>query len=173
MCLCCTTAVSLVRLFLAVVTLAGATAAAAVGATLSAPYRGRHADRLFTICYLPINLLVLLAIVRHHSHVRPVLRIVGGFVGFTVAVSAVPLVRRAPRCPPFFFLHAASSYQRWLFLSVHLLLLVLKLRWFQLPLLRLVFGSGQLPPAAGCYGMGGGSCCQHLPFVSIACCLNH
>ncbi|GAB4815688.1 hypothetical protein N2152v2_002734 [Parachlorella kessleri] len=57
-----------------------------------AQYPGRHADRLFTVCYLPVNLLVLLLVVRHHTRVRPLLRIVGGFVGFTLAVSAVPLL---------------------------------------------------------------------------------
>ena len=61
--------------------------------------QGRHADRLFTVCYLPVNLAVLLLVVRHHTRVRPLLRIVGGFVGFTLAVSAVPLVSLGGTAP--------------------------------------------------------------------------
>lgn len=65
--------------------------------TYALPFlQGRHADRLFTVSYLPVNFLVLLAVIRHHTCLRPSVRIVGGFLGFTLAVSAVPLV--SPAC---------------------------------------------------------------------------
>lgn len=51
-----------------------------------------HVDRLVTVTYLPINFIVLAFLVRHHVHVRPKLRIIGGFVIFSVAVLAMPLV---------------------------------------------------------------------------------
>lgn len=55
--------------------------------------QGKHTDRLLTVSYLPINLVVIAAMVRWHASVRPRLRILGGLGGFTLAISAVPLVR--------------------------------------------------------------------------------
>ena len=54
--------------------------------------QGKHTDRLLTISYLPVNLAVIATMVHMHSRVRPRLRIVGGLLGFTLAISAVPLV---------------------------------------------------------------------------------
>lgn len=56
--------------------------------------QGKHTDRLMTISYLPVNLVVIAALVRWHAHVHTRLRILSGLAGFTLAVSAVPLVRR-------------------------------------------------------------------------------
>ena len=49
-----------------------------------------------TISYLPVNLVVIAAMVHCHAAVRPRLRILGGLLGFTLSISAVPLVRAAP-----------------------------------------------------------------------------
>lgn len=56
--------------------------------------QGKHTDRLLTVSYLPANLVVIAAMVHYHAHMRPRLRIMGGLLGFTLAVSAVPLVSR-------------------------------------------------------------------------------
>lgn len=60
---------------------------------LAHPVQGKHTDRLLTVSYLPVNLVVIAAMVRWHARVRPRLRILGGLAGFTLAISAVPLVR--------------------------------------------------------------------------------
>lgn len=52
--------------------------------------QGKHIDRLFTITYLPINLVMLAAMIRWHAAVRPRLRIVGGLSGFTLASKCCP-----------------------------------------------------------------------------------
>lgn len=62
-------------------------------AAISPNSQGKHTDRLLTVSYLPVNLIVIAAMVRWHAHVRPRLRILGGLAGFTLAISAVPLVR--------------------------------------------------------------------------------
>ena len=46
-----------------------------------------------TISYLPVNLVVIAAMVHLHLRVRPRLRILCGLLGFTLSISAVPLVR--------------------------------------------------------------------------------
>ncbi|KAL4434383.1 hypothetical protein ABPG75_000824 [Micractinium tetrahymenae] len=61
-----------------------------------ARYPGKHTDRLLTVAYLPINLVVIAAMVHWHARMRPVLRIVTGLVGFTLAIAAVPLLDLAP-----------------------------------------------------------------------------
>ena len=56
------------------------------------PLQGQHTDRLLTICYLPVNLAVIAALVHWHDALRPRLRILGGLLGFTLAMSLIPLV---------------------------------------------------------------------------------
>lgn len=55
--------------------------------------QGRHADRLFSICYLPVQLLVLASMMYDESRwpTRP--RILLGLAGFCVAMIIVPAVR--------------------------------------------------------------------------------
>ena len=55
-------------------------------------YPGYQVDRLFTIFYLPVNLIVLAFFIHIHDHVKQRLRIVAGLVAFTAAVLAMPLV---------------------------------------------------------------------------------
>ena len=63
------------------------------------PLQGKHTDRLATISYLPVNLVVIAAMVRCHAVVRPRLRIMSGLLGYTLAISAVPLVSPSCRFP--------------------------------------------------------------------------
>jgi equilibrative nucleoside transporter 1/2/3 len=58
--------------------------------------QGYHVDRLLTICYLPVNFLVLLAFIYAHDRVQQKLRIVAGFVSFTVAVLLTPVMDLFP-----------------------------------------------------------------------------
>ena len=53
-----------------------------------------------TISYLPVNLVVIAAMVHFHLRVRPRLRILGGLLGFTLSLSAVPLVRAVTERSP-------------------------------------------------------------------------
>lgn len=59
-------------------------------------YPGYHVDRLLTVCYLPVNFLVLLAFIYAHDRVQQRLRIVAGFIVFTVAVSLTPVIDLFP-----------------------------------------------------------------------------
>ena len=60
--------------------------------------QGRHTDRLLTVCYLPVNLATVCAMVCLHGAVRPRLRIQAGLGGFTLALTAVTLVRFMGGC---------------------------------------------------------------------------
>ncbi|KAL4428588.1 hypothetical protein ABPG77_008900 [Micractinium sp. CCAP 211/92] len=64
-----------------------------------ARYPGKHTDRLLTVAYLPVNLVVIAAMVHWHARLRPALRISAGLVGFTLAIAAVPLLDLAPSSP--------------------------------------------------------------------------
>ena len=60
-------------------------------------FPSQHVERLVTVVYLPVNLAVLLAMIRYHHHALATkLRIVGGFVIFTLAVSVMPWVCFGP-----------------------------------------------------------------------------
>ena len=71
-----------------------------LGVPVLPPLQGRHVDRLMTISYLPVNLVVIAAMVHFHLRVRPRLRILGGLLGFTLSISAVPLVRAVTERSP-------------------------------------------------------------------------
>jgi hypothetical protein len=64
----------------------------------SSPIQGKHTDRLLTVCYLPVNLVVIAAMVHWNGRVRPRLRVIAGLLGFTFALLAVTLVRCGMRC---------------------------------------------------------------------------
>ena len=57
------------------------------------PTQGKHVDRLMTVCYLPANLLTLGVIIWARLLARPKLRVVGGMLGFALAMLLVALVR--------------------------------------------------------------------------------
>ena len=60
--------------------------------------KGRHADRLFTVCYLPVQLLILLIMIVYDLHLPLRPRITLGFATFVLVMPAVvPLVSRAPK----------------------------------------------------------------------------
>lgn len=73
------------------------------------------------MAYLPVNLVVIAAMVHWHARVlRPWLRVMAGLVGFTLAIAAVPLVRCEPLRPP--SAHAPGSMQAWSSLESHAVL---------------------------------------------------
>lgn len=65
---------------------------------------------LSAVGFYPVQVLTLL--VRWHSRLRPVVRVVGGFSGFTLAVAAVPLVRTAPSYQPPLLACSARRHNR-------------------------------------------------------------
>lgn len=58
--------------------------------------QGKHADRLFTICYLPTQLAVLALLMLGKDQSRMRLRIVAGLGGFCLIMFSIPLVSRHP-----------------------------------------------------------------------------
>lgn len=75
--------------------------ATALPSALPLPFalpQGRHTDRLLTVCYLPVNLATVCTMVCFHRAVRPRLRIQAGLGGFTLALTAVTLVRFMGGC---------------------------------------------------------------------------
>ncbi|GBF98604.1 hypothetical protein Rsub_10793 [Raphidocelis subcapitata] len=60
----------------------------------AAVFPGRHVDRTFTVCYLPVCLLLIGAFIRFPRAAGEGARVLAGFAGFFVAMLAVPLVRR-------------------------------------------------------------------------------
>ncbi|EFJ45212.1 hypothetical protein VOLCADRAFT_94371 [Volvox carteri f. nagariensis] len=57
-----------------------------------AVYPGWHTDRLFTVSYLPVCLLMLVVGVRYPDLLPAAVRIRLGYAGFTLAMAAVPLL---------------------------------------------------------------------------------
>jgi hypothetical protein len=55
--------------------------------------QGRHVDRTFTVCYLPVCLLLIGAFIRFPRAPGEGARVLAGFAGFFLAMLAVPLVR--------------------------------------------------------------------------------
>lgn len=49
-------------------------------------------DRLITVCYLPLNLLVLTLLIPLHNSGHSLKRILSGFVVFALSMLIVPLV---------------------------------------------------------------------------------
>ena len=61
--------------------------------------QGRHTDRLITVCYLPVTLVMLLVMIHYNHRTNIALRISGGMAGFCVSMIAVPLVSMSfPAC---------------------------------------------------------------------------
>jgi hypothetical protein len=56
-------------------------------------------DRLFTVCYLPSCLLLLGLTMRYSNIITTRIRILAGFIGFTVLLVLVPLVSRVLHRP--------------------------------------------------------------------------
>ena len=56
--------------------------------------QGYHVDRLVTISYLPLNFLVLALFVSFHNARHANIRILSGFVIFSLAMILVPTVSR-------------------------------------------------------------------------------
>ena len=56
--------------------------------------QGSHPDRLFSICYLPVNLLTMVLLVYFIDRVNMHARIVGGLLIFFISVLAMPIVSR-------------------------------------------------------------------------------
>ena len=54
--------------------------------------QGRHTDRLITVCYLPVTLVMLLVMIHYNNRTNIALRIVGGMAGFCISMIAVPVV---------------------------------------------------------------------------------
>lgn len=54
--------------------------------------QGRHTDRLITVCYLPVTLVMLLVMIHYNHRTNIALRISGGMAGFCLSMIAVPLV---------------------------------------------------------------------------------
>ena len=59
----------------------------------AAKYPGRHADRLMTVAYLPVQLVVLAVMIRYDVHLPTRPRIIAGFGVFAAIMLVVPLVR--------------------------------------------------------------------------------
>lgn len=57
--------------------------------------QGRHTDRLITVCYLPVTLVMLLVMIHYNHRTNIALRISGGMAGFCLSMIAVPLVSRS------------------------------------------------------------------------------
>ena len=61
--------------------------------------QGRHTDRLITVCYLPVTLVMLLVMIHYNHRTNIALRISGGMAGFCLSMIAVPLVSTSfPAC---------------------------------------------------------------------------
>lgn len=56
--------------------------------------QGRHTDRLITVCYLPVTLVMLLVMIHYNHHTNLKVRVLMGMAGFVCAMIAVPLVRQ-------------------------------------------------------------------------------
>jgi equilibrative nucleoside transporter 1/2/3 len=70
------------------------TLATAAADYFEAVFPGRHMDRLFTVAYLPVCLLMLGLLIKFNSMPgRP--RILFSFAGFVLIMLAIPLVRTA------------------------------------------------------------------------------
>lgn len=54
--------------------------------------QGRHTDRLITVCYLPVTLVMLLVMIHFNHHTNLTLRILLGMAGFCCSMIAVPVV---------------------------------------------------------------------------------
>ena len=54
--------------------------------------QGRHTDRLITVCYLPVTLVMLLVMIHYNHHTNLKVRVLLGMAGFVCAMVAVPLV---------------------------------------------------------------------------------
>ena len=62
--------------------------------SLLLPLQGDHMDRLFTICYLPMCLLLLVVMMHYGPGVAdPHTRITAGYVGFIAVTILMPVVR--------------------------------------------------------------------------------
>lgn len=58
----------------------------------TAGLQGRHTDRLITVCYLPVTLMMMLVMIHYNHRTNIALRIVGGMAGFCISMIAVPVV---------------------------------------------------------------------------------
>lgn len=54
--------------------------------------QGQHVDRLITVSYLPLNLIVLALFVSYHNAGHAGIRILGGFCAFALAMLLMPTV---------------------------------------------------------------------------------
>lgn len=54
--------------------------------------QGQHTDRLITVCYLPVTLVMLLVMIHYNHRTNIALRVSGGMAGFCLSMTAVPLV---------------------------------------------------------------------------------
>ena len=50
-------------------------------------------DRLITVCYLPLNLMVLTLLIPLHNSGHSVKRVLSGFIVFALSMLIVPVVR--------------------------------------------------------------------------------
>lgn len=55
--------------------------------------QGKHVDRLITVCYLPLNLMVLTLLIPLHNSGHSVTRVLSGFIVFALSMLIVPIVR--------------------------------------------------------------------------------
>lgn len=55
-------------------------------------FPGHHTDRLITVCYLPVTLVMMLVMIHYNHRTNIALRIVGGMAGFCISMIAVPVV---------------------------------------------------------------------------------
>ena len=60
--------------------------------------QGQHADRLFTVAYLPVQLMVLAAMIHYDTHLPTRPRIIAGFISFAGIMLFVPLVSPCVLC---------------------------------------------------------------------------
>eukprot|EP00890_Picochlorum_soloecismus_P002005 jgi/Picsp_1/2805/NSC_01031-R1_equilibrative nucleoside transporter len=55
-------------------------------------FPGKHVDRLITVCYLPLNLMVLALLIPLHNSGHSVKRVLFGFIVFALSMLIVPLM---------------------------------------------------------------------------------
>eukprot|EP01026_Neomeris_dumetosa_P036621 TRINITY_DN2958_c0_g1_i6.p1 TRINITY_DN2958_c0_g1~~TRINITY_DN2958_c0_g1_i6.p1 ORF type:complete len:429 (+),score=37.34 TRINITY_DN2958_c0_g1_i6:86-1372(+) len=55
-------------------------------------YPDKHADRTFTVVYMPINVLVLVLIIHFNALIKGRTRVIASFVGYTITMIVVPVL---------------------------------------------------------------------------------
>ena len=141
--------------------------------------QGRHTDRLITVCYLPITLVMLLVMIHYNHCTNIALRISGGMAGFCLSMIAVPLVSMSSyyaqgtcsACASFFFpsadTHPVPCHSLMLIVQKHMVAAVGHIALI-LTLLPSVCRRVHCMSTAVSVIMSGGALCKWLP--AARCC---